>query len=132
MRDELGLRRVMFAMLTPDRQWIRARYVLEAEPSGLAGFAVAATERNLFSLLLNKPHALWVHRDNHVRYLAHIPAQVAGLLCTQDFYAVSAVVKERPIGLFYGDMGGDSQAMQEAHFTRFRELCRQSTALFGG
>lgn len=132
MRDELGLRRLMFAMLTPDRQWIRARYVLEEEPSGLAGFAVAATERNLFSLLLHKPHALWVHQDNHGRFLAHIPAEVLGLLYARSFYAVSAVVKERPIGLFYGDMGDAHAAMQTAHFEHFRHLCQESTALFGG
>jgi hypothetical protein len=130
--DELGLQRVMFAMLTPDRQAIRARYLLEPEHSGLSGFAVSARQPGLFSLLLTKPHGIWINSSNQAKYRPHIPPEVAGLLNPQGYYLVSVVVKGKPIGLFYADAGPRADTMSETQFHQFKQLCLQAAALFEG
>jgi HD-like signal output (HDOD) protein len=130
IRKEQGLERILLALMSSDRSEIRARLALERQQSGLTGFCVPVRTRNLFSLLLSRPHALWVNPSNRVRYQPYIPAQVAGLINSQDFFAVSLVVRGRSIGLLYADAA--PRTLDERGFARFKRASQEVAALFAG
>ncbi len=128
LRQETGLRRIMFAMLTPDKTRIRARFVQEAEKSDLNEFNVATKSRNLFALLVHKAHALWINSGNQVKYLPYIPEEAAGLLDAGGFFAVSVVVKGQPIGVLYGD--GSHLTMTAENFAAIKQGTQRLAAVF--
>lgn len=130
MREELQLNRVMFAMLTPDRQSIRARYIAEVHHSGLSSFLVNTQHPNLFSMLLNRPNAVWVHGANRPKYQAHIPEAVIPLMDPESFFLATAVVKGKPIGIFYAD--GDGKVLVDEQFAGFKQLSLEAASLFEG
>ncbi len=103
LREDAGMDRVLFAMLTLDRTELRGRMVLEDKSSNLSDFKVPAQTRNLFALLLAKPHALWINKGNHSKYLHLVPGQAAALISSKGFFVVSILARQRPIGLIYGD-----------------------------
>jgi hypothetical protein len=37
--------------------------------------------------------------------------------------AMSVFVNKRPVGLFYGDSGGEPDALEETHYALFQRLC---------
>jgi len=129
MREALGLERVLLALLTPDRSQIRARIVLEGHPSGLRGFAVSASERNLFSLMLAKPHALWIDHDKRVKYLPHIPGEVTGMIHSAGFFLASIFVRNKPLGLVYADVGDTPPG--PAALERFKAHCQRLAGVLG-
>ncbi len=128
-QQKIGLEHILFAMLTPDRQHIRGRFVMETNKSELGGFKAPARTRNLFALMMSKPAALWVNGDNQIKYLPMIPSEVAGLINIGDFITVSVVVKKKPIGLLYAD-NGDTPLVSE-QFEQFKVLSARVAGLFG-
>ncbi len=130
MREDTGMERVLFAMLTQERTELRGRILLEDKPSGLSAFKASARTRNLFALLLSKPHALWVNSGNLVKYTPLIPEQTATLVSTKGFFVVSIVAKKRPIGLIYGD--ADGCKLDTNRFEAFKKYCHQVNKLFSG
>jgi HD-like signal output (HDOD) protein len=126
-RRDLGLQRILFAMLTPDRQHIRARFVREEEKSDLGSFKAPAGTRNLFAVLINKPAALWVNGDNQMKYLPLIPSEVAGLINTGEFMTVSVVVNAKPVGLLYADT--QAGKLTKDQFERFKAFSTQVAKL---
>jgi hypothetical protein len=126
-RRDMGLQRILFAMLTPDRQHIRARFVREEEQSDLGSFKAPAGTRNLFAVLINKPAALWVNGDNQMKYLPLIPSEVAGLINTGEFMTVSVVVNAKPVGLLYADTRAGK--LTKDQFERFKAFSTQVAAL---
>ncbi len=124
------MERVLFAMLTQERTELRGRILLEDKPSDLSAFKASARTRNLFALLLSKPHALWVNSGNQVKYSHLIPQQTATLISTKGFFVVSIVAKKRPIGLIYGD--ADGCKLDANRFEAFKKHCHQVNKLFRG
>ncbi len=128
-RQVMELERLMFAMVTPDRQFIRGRFIAEKTKSELNTFKAPARSRNLFALMVSKPAALWVNGDNQLKYLPLIPSEVAGLINTGNFIAASVVVKDKPIGLLYADNGYTPLTQQQ--FDRLKSLSGRIATLFG-
>lgn len=130
MRDQLGLERVMFAMLTENLDKVRARFVLEGTRSDLDSFTVSVKKRNLFRILMRKPHALWIQSSNHDKYLPFIPEQAGALVHKDGFFMASILTDQRPIGLVYAD-GGDTP-LDRPRFEGFKTQCHRIAKLFDG
>ncbi len=132
MQRESGLTRVLFAMLTQDRQALKARFILGAAPdAALRGFAAPMARQNLFSLLMRKPQALWLHPGNAARYVNLLDGGLRLSVSEAGFYAASLYVRGRPIGLFYGD-ALDAGPLGETGFDAFRHLSQRAASLLGG
>lgn len=132
MQRESGLTRVLFAMLTQDRQALKARFVLGAAPdSALRAFAAPMAQQNLFSLLMRKPQALWLHAGNAARYVPLLDGELRQSVSDAGFYAASLYVRGRPVGLFYGD-ALDAGPLGESGFDAFRRLSQRAASLLGG
>jgi HD-like signal output (HDOD) protein len=133
MHNDLGLSRTMFAMLTPDRSMIRSRLVIESEQQlSLKGFALNTKKPSIFKILLNKPQAVILNKDNAEKYLPMIPAEAKEQINTSGFIAMSIFIRNKPVGLFYADNGLSGPAVTRHQFDNFKVICQNVMKTMGG
>ncbi|SFD70540.1 HDOD domain-containing protein [Thiohalospira halophila DSM 15071] len=124
LHHHVGLERVVFAMLNPDRSALRARATLGGHGTEeLARESLAMEPPHLFSKLMEEPRALWCNPDNAEELAPYLPQALAGKLDTKNFMAMSVFVHDRPVGLFYGDCAGQDCRLDVEQYTLFRQLC---------
>ncbi|MGD2119040.1 MAG: HDOD domain-containing protein [Chromatiales bacterium] len=104
MQKIAGTRRVLFAMLTPDRQQLKVRFVLGSDKNdAFRKFIINLQQRSLFSLLMEKPQGIWLNADNFHKYQALIPKQLRGSMALDNLFAMSLFIKGKPVGMFIAD-----------------------------
>ncbi len=126
MHDELGLQRILFALLAPQRDTLRARFVLgTADDDPMRQGELPLNGKTLFDILMRKPQAVWVNPDNAVGYRRYLPP--LPWLNRDEFVAVSLFVANRPVGLFLADGWPDhlSREQKRQRFARFQALCQR-------
>jgi len=57
--------------------------------------------KNLFSMLLERPHPIFVSASNYQKYAHLITEQITDVLPSKEFFAKSFYYKNKPIGIFY-------------------------------
>ncbi len=125
MRKEIGLDRVMFAVLNRDRRGIKARFVTGGDKDDpLRRFNCRRDKRNLFSVLLSKPQAFWLNDDNREKYLPLIPEVLREAVDNRGFFIMSIYVRNKPVGLLYADTE-NPETLNEDGYGRFKQLCQQ-------
>ena len=125
LRESAGMDRTMFAMLTPDRKRLRARFILgAAREAPIRRFQLDVEQRHLFSLLLTKPQEFWLNEDNRDKFLPLIPEALHRTLDLRGFFVTSLFVRNRPLGILYGDCNRE-QGLDKDGFARFRQLSRR-------
>jgi HD-like signal output (HDOD) protein len=133
MQKEIGVSRVMFAMLTSDRKTLKARFVAGGEGrDGLSHFKCTHDKRNLFTVLLSKPQGFWLREDNRDQHLPLIPENLLDTVDTRGFFIMSIYVRYKPVGLIYADTE-QPETLDEEGYKRFKQLCQQlANQLAGG
>lgn len=127
MHDGLGLNRVVFTLLTPDRQQLRARSLRGADDDPLfSRFSVDLRGANLFSRLMDKPMAFWLNGENRAKFLPMVPKEFHRMVRTGDFMVVSVFVKRKPVGMFYADRHGSSCDLEGQIYQRFKQIALQA------
>ncbi|MBV2120492.1 MAG: HDOD domain-containing protein [Candidatus Thiodiazotropha sp. (ex Ctena orbiculata)] len=133
MHEDLGLSRTMFAMLTPDRAMIRSRLVVESEQQlSLKGFALDTKKPSLFNILLSKPQAVILNKDNAEKYLPMIPQEAQEQINTSGFVSMSIFIRNKPVGLFYADNGLSGPGVTRQQFDNFKVICQKIMKTMGG
>lgn len=128
MHDGLGLNRVMFAMLTPDKGQLKARRIIGSDNDPLFNrFAVDLNSHNLFVRLLEKPVALWLDDNNRSKFFPLIPINVHKILRNDSFYVMSLFIRDKPIGLFYADRHTRACRLDEQSYKYFKHLVTQAS-----
>jgi hypothetical protein len=119
----IGLKRVVFALLTDDRLALRPRLHMGLEPgSPLGNFNIVLEPPNLFSRLLTAPQAVWYRADAH----GSNPLMTPQLRITtggNSFFAMSLFVDGKPVGLMYADQEGGQGGLDDAAYASFKKLC---------
>lgn len=129
IRDQTGSARVIFAMLSEDRSRLRTRLALGGKPQdGLRRLDLDLAHKNLFTALMGKPQSLWLNPGNVDRYQGHLPAPLRGMLGPEGAYMMSLFVRDKPLGLLYGD----GATLSEQGYRQFRDLCLEAGAVLGG
>ncbi|MEJ1341841.1 MAG: HDOD domain-containing protein [Candidatus Sedimenticola sp. (ex Thyasira tokunagai)] len=122
MREKLGVKRAMFARLTPGGNELKVKFVIGAEKSApLRQFNAKLDEKHLFSLLMKKPQCFWLKPDNREKYLPLIPESLHPALEMEGFFAISVFVRHRPLGLIYADFT-TPEALTAEGYELFRQL----------
>jgi hypothetical protein len=130
MHEELGLSRAMFAMLSPDKSALRARFVVEsAEQLSLKGFALNITKPNLFKALMNKPQAVSLNKGNAEKYLPMIPQSALEQINSSGFVSMSVFIKGKPVGLFYADNGISGPGVTRSQYDTFKAICQKTVQM---
>lgn len=128
MHDGLGLNRVMFAMLTPDKDQLKARRILGSDNDPLFNrFAVDLNGHNLFVRLLEKPVALWLDDENRSKFFPLIPISVHKLIRNDSFYVMSLFIRDKPVGIFYADRHTRSCRLDAQSYKYFKHLVTQAS-----
>lgn len=129
IRDEAGVERVIFAMLTRDRTRLRTRLALGGQADdGLRRLDLDLGRNNLFRSLLGRPQSVWLNDANAARYRDHLPVPVRQAVGSRGAFMMSLFVRDRPLGLLYGD----GAALDEQGYRRFRELGNEAMAVLAG
>jgi hypothetical protein len=126
MRHVHGLNNVMFAMLSPDRRWLKARFVAStSESERLRGFEAKLDGPGLFSVMMQKTQALWFNAGNRERYRPMIPPQTIRALNDNGFLMMSIFLRNKPIGLFYADKAEAASGLTADQFHNFKLSCQR-------
>ena len=132
MQQIHGLNNIMFAMLSPDRLLLKARFVAStAHAERLRAFEAKLDEPSLFSIIMKKPQALWFHADNQEKYLPMIAQQTLRSLCNQGFMIMSIFLRNKPIGLFYADNEDTAGGLTLDQFNNFKVSCQRFVQRLG-
>jgi HD-like signal output (HDOD) protein len=124
----VGLNRVVFTMLSPDRTRLVSRFIAGADNDPIFGrFQISLARPNLFTRLMEKPVSLWINSGNRDKYWRAIPEEVRALIKTNTFYTMSVIIKDKPVGLFYADRRSIDCQLDEASYQQFRMLCQLAT-----
>jgi HD-like signal output (HDOD) protein len=123
MRDGLGLNRVVFASLTPNKDQLRASFMLGSDNDpGFKRFAVDLSGHNLFVRLMEKPQSLWLDDNNRRKFFPLIPINFHKLIDNDSFFVMSLFVRGKPVGLFYADRHSRHYRLDELSYKRFKQL----------
>jgi hypothetical protein len=119
-----GMGRVMFALASPDRQWLKAKWVEGAAPdSPLAGMALSLAKHNLFAQLLGKPQCVWLHDANRDNLKPFLSGELTKAIGHGDFFAMSIFLKDKPLGLLYADgRNGEGKKLDEHAYQMFKQV----------
>ncbi len=128
LHSGLGLNRVVFAILNPERDHLQARTIAGAEHDTLfSRFAIQLDGVNLFARLMDKPQALWLSDENRPRLWAMMPLALYHNTRINSFYAMSLFVRHKAMGLFYADRHTTDCQLTEHHYAQFKRVV-QATA----
>jgi hypothetical protein len=128
MHDGLGLTRVAFTMLTPDRKMLKTRAVMSVDDDwDIRHLHIPLEPDNLFSHLMSRPQALWLSDENVDKIWPHVPGDLVDVLHKDGFFAMSIYVKNRPVGLFYADRYNHEHRLDERCYENFKLLCRHAS-----
>ncbi len=120
--DALGLTQSFFAMLSKDRKHLNSRYIFGKEV-GFYNLRIPIINGNIFERLLERPQALWVNEKNRNKVTPLIPTDFLHLIDVSDFFLMTISIKQKPVGIVYGDRQGHSQPLDKIDYEKFRELC---------
>jgi hypothetical protein len=128
MHDGLGLTRVAFTMLTPDRKMLKTRAVMSVDDDwDIRHLHIPLEPDNLFSHIMSRPQALWLSDENVDKIWPHVPKDLVSVLHKDGFFAMSIYVKNRPVGLFYADRYNHEHRLNERCYENFKQLCRHAS-----
>ncbi len=124
MHNGIGLDRVVFALMAPDRTTVRAKYVWgAAADSPLRGFQFSMAPPHLFSRLLDKVQSVWLHEANRAALSPLITPEMQRTTEGGDFFAMSLFVHGKAVGLFYADRKDNPEPLTDHDYQDFKRLC---------
>lgn len=120
----VGMDRVIFALLTPDRKHLRAKSMLcvDGHTSVPFEFALQPPGASLFERLLRSGESLWIGNPKSQVNLDPALRQLSGGHC----FAMPLAVGGTPIGLLYADRRVSARPLSEELFTQFKLFGQQA------
>lgn len=123
----VGMDRAIFALLSPDRQQIRAKYVLGDDPEQLREqfvFPAAEPGANALAHALSQGQAVWIGRPGTPQALRTHP--VLQQLSGGHFFLMPLAVAGKPVGCLYADRGKSGRALDAELFSQFKLFGQQA------
>ncbi len=125
----IGMDRVLFAIITQDRRYLKARYSVGWDALQLKqsfAFDVLPESANIFATITEEGEAVWfgAHSDPALR--REITEKVREVTGGVDFFAAPVVVNRRPIGLFYADRKPSRRPLSRELFSSFKHFSQQA------
>ncbi len=124
----VGMERVLFALLTPDRKRLREKFSLGWPPVGSRGplqIDVVGSSPNLFSIALEKNEPLWA-RATDAETQRLFTGEVIAQFGQHDCCLSPINYDKRAIGLFYADRAVSKEPITREIFDGFRQLTLQA------
>ena len=125
----IGMDRALFALLTPEKNQIRAKYAVGTGTESLADkfiFPIDASMPNIFALSLHEKRALWVKDANTAEYQQYMTPHINNTIGTRSFFLAPIIVNQRAIGLFYSDRYASRRPLDETAYEGFKHFNQQA------
>lgn len=126
----VGMDRAVFALYSPVRAQIRAKYVLGADAESLLEqftFPVDTGIGNPFSdTLFGKGAGIWVKNVLDSGFSQLVTTQIRDILGAKAFFLTPIFVNGKSIGLFYADRQPSRRALDQAAFESFEHMGQQA------
>ncbi|KXX64283.1 hypothetical protein AY586_14225 [Marichromatium gracile] len=122
----VGMDRVVFALITPDKRTLKARYALGSDPERLLA-------RFQFTRLPGQNHPLFTvierkqARCLRGEALADVPATVIQALGRTPFMIAPIEIAGQGIGLLYADRASSARTLTEPLFEDFQHFAKQAS-----
>lgn len=124
MHDGIGLNRVVFAKLDPDRRYLRACAIVGAENDPVFNrFSIKLNTPHLFVRLLDKSQAICINNDNREQYWSMVPVEFQKLIGTNSFMAMSVFANAELLGLVYADRHTSDCQLDNVSYNYFKKFC---------
>lgn len=125
----IGMDRVIFALLTPDRQHLKGKYGLGWMDDGyVESFRISANSEmlNIFGFLLKNRRPIWVPEkpDNIIKPL--LTEELSNLTGGGPFFAMAVAIKTVAIGVIYADRSQSGIELDEESFENFAFFGQQA------
>ena len=101
-----GMDRTLFALMSPDHKFLKAKYALGHEREQLTSdfyFPLSKAEPNIFLFTLIKQQCLWVEIDKEDALSMLAIPSIKKVLGDGDFLVAPLIVNDKPIGVIYAD-----------------------------
>ncbi len=125
----IGMDRALFALMTPDRKGLRAKYVL-GDQDGLLfkGFRFDLQKRDsgILSYCMSREESLWLDRNSPKEIANQLSDHLVERLGTRSFYLAPIVVKSKVIGVFYTDRLPSGRKLDADAFDSFTHFTQQA------
>ncbi len=125
----IGMDRVIFALVSPDKKVIKAKYALsQIQEELVAGFQFSRdvnTPDVLFQTL-DRKLPRWFNAQEYNAHLRLIPTQLIQLMGRTPFMLAPIVVNQHSIGLFYADRSCSQRTLDNVSFTDFKHFVAQA------
>ena len=128
----VGMDRALFALMTPDRQSIHAKYVLGDEGGMLQKnftFRFDNKSARILQYCIKQEEPLWMDKDKSENLSALLSKKLTDVTGTAAFVIAPIVVKGKVIGLYYADRGLSRRKLVQDNFDNFQFFAQQSNLI---
>lgn len=128
MHDGIGLNRVVFATRNDNKQAMIPFAIKGADNDPVFNrFNLPIDKQNLFGRLMQKSQAIVINNKTRATFWDLIPDTFKSLVVTDSFVAMSIIVNNKEIGMFYADRHTKDCQIDDNSYRLFKSLC--STAI---
>jgi HD-like signal output (HDOD) protein len=125
----IGMDRVTFALITPDRKGLRARFSLgykQDEMTSSFHFTRRPDSPNIFFEVIEKGRCMWFDESSHPELKPLVGSTVASVVGKVPFFISPLEVNGNRIGLIYADRGPSQRQLDEEAFISFQHFSKQA------
>lgn len=130
----VGMDRTVFALLTPRRTGIKAKYVLGDNREIFQErfqFDISTKPSNIFAHLIERKLPVWVESHEDAEWSEYLGEIVSDTLSNAPFVAQAVTVNGNSIGLFYADRGPSAREIDAEAFENFKLFVQQANMGLG-
>lgn len=122
----VGLDRTVFAMLTADKKFIRAKYGLGKDSQGfIKRFEFSLKDNNVFSKVITSSQPVWIQDSQETK--AGVSEDIRLTLASRAFYLSPLIISGRVIGLIYADRQPSNRDLDNESYESFRHFVQQAS-----
>ena len=130
----IGMDRVVFALLTPDRQHLTGKHGLGCMDEGWVRklkISMDPSAPNIFGHLLKKGGPIWVTSKPEGNIKSLLTKELSYLTGDGPFFAASVAIKSTVIGVIYADRNQSGRNLDEDSFESFTFFAQQANMSLG-
>jgi len=123
----VGLDRTVFALMTPDKKAIKAKYALGKNNQDFINhFHFSLQTDNIFSKTIKTAESVWVSDTQAEIYKPFINDEIRYILASQEFYLAPLIFSGKTIGLIYADRKPSARKLDNESYESFNHFVQQA------
>jgi HD-like signal output (HDOD) protein len=130
----VGMDRTVFALLTPRKTGLKAKYVLGDHRESFQEsfqFDISTRPPNIFAQLIESREPVWIESHDDAEWSDYLDPAITDILEGAAFVAQAVTVNGNPIGLFYADRGPSARKIDSDAYENFKLFVQQANMGLG-